>query len=278
MLDFLMRMLLKPEPYRVLIARKLFERFPIEDVDLEVKLAIGHRPEYLYGVYHAADLACRLGHTRMSVFEFGVAGGNGLIALERIVRKVEKRFPIAIEIYGFDTGQGLPPPEGIRDLPYIWQERQFAMDRKQLEDRLERATLVMGNVAQTCGTFFADRQVAPVGFVAFDLDYYSSTRDALRLFSEAPRTALLPRVFCYFDDLISSDQGHVGEHAGVPLAITEYNQSRDDRKLVKLGHLAHAFPSARPWHAKYFVHHDFDNPEYGTYIAAPDRQLPLRAS
>ena len=40
----------------------------------------------------------------------------------------------------------------------------------------------------------------PVGFVAFDLDYYSSTVAALKIF-DGPHETHLPRVHCYFDDL-----------------------------------------------------------------------------
>src|SRR5438270_12829026 len=41
-----------------------------------------HRPNYLWCVLHAADVARNLGVARISALELGVAGGNGLIALE----------------------------------------------------------------------------------------------------------------------------------------------------------------------------------------------------
>jgi hypothetical protein len=51
-----------------------------------------------------AHLAKALGIKRVSVIEFGVAGGNGLVALDRIAEKVEQALGIDIDVYGFDTG------------------------------------------------------------------------------------------------------------------------------------------------------------------------------
>ncbi|HEY5681248.1 MAG TPA: hypothetical protein VIS55_14360 [Pseudomonadales bacterium] len=50
-----------------------------------------------------------------------MAGGNGLVEMERIAREVEPLFGVGIEIWGFDSGKGLPAPRDYRDLPYIWQ-------------------------------------------------------------------------------------------------------------------------------------------------------------
>jgi hypothetical protein len=41
----------------------------------------GQKPGYIFGVLHGAHLAKALVLDRVSVIEFGVAGGNGLIAL-----------------------------------------------------------------------------------------------------------------------------------------------------------------------------------------------------
>ena len=43
----------------------------------------GLRPHYTWGLLHSAYLARSLGLPRISTIEFGVAGGNGLIALEK---------------------------------------------------------------------------------------------------------------------------------------------------------------------------------------------------
>src|SRR3546814_9896045 len=110
------------------------------------------------------------------------------------------------------------------------------MDRAKLEARLSRAKLVIGDVAQTCSRFFEEHRPAPLGAILFDLDYYSSTRDAFAILDGPPETRL-PRIFCYFDDLLSSDSGHVGHPVGVPLAIAEFNardRLRQDRKSQRM--------------------------------------------
>ena len=68
------------------------------------------RPNYTWAMLHAAYLAKTLGMPRISAIEFGVAGGNGLLALENAAELVEQEMGIEVDVYGFDTGAGLPPP------------------------------------------------------------------------------------------------------------------------------------------------------------------------
>jgi len=79
------------------------------------------------------------------------------------------------------------------------------MDVPKLESRLTRAKLRLGLVKDTVSDFIADKP-APVAFISVDLDYYSSTVDALRLL-DAPEALLLPRVHCYFDDIMGLNCG-----------------------------------------------------------------------
>src|SRR4051812_4939861 len=44
------------------------------------------RPQYLWPVLHAAHSASALGIPAIAALEFGVAGGNGLLALERAAK------------------------------------------------------------------------------------------------------------------------------------------------------------------------------------------------
>ena len=46
------------------------------------------RPNYAYCLYHSSVLAKRLGHKSLSIIEFGVAGGNGLVFLEDFGNKI----------------------------------------------------------------------------------------------------------------------------------------------------------------------------------------------
>lgn len=272
--DILLRLALHPEPLRVLLARRLLDRFGALPVAVQVAHGLGPRPHYAYCILNAARLARRLGVPRIAVAEFGVAGGNGLVAAEHIAAAVERETGVGVEIYGFDAGTGLPPPADFRDLPYIWRESQFRMDRDALEARLSRARLVIGDVAETCSRFFADHAPAPLGAILFDLDYYSSTRDAFGVLDGPPETRL-PRIFCYFDDLHSSDLGHVGKTVGVPLAIAEFNERHTRRHFTRLDHLAFEHGRMRSWQAKIYSFQDFDHPAFDTYIEADDRQLPL---
>ena len=80
------------------------------------------RPDYAWGALQGLNLAKVLGVPRVSFIEFGVAGGNGLVALENIARHLQTIFDIEIDIYGFDAVGGLPKSRDHRDLPNLWRE------------------------------------------------------------------------------------------------------------------------------------------------------------
>ena len=86
------------------------------------------RPHYGHCIFEAAQLAHRLALPRISVIEFGCGGGNGLLNAEMHCVEVAKIFPdVAFELYGFDTGDGLPPPiEDYRDFPHYLLEEVSA--------------------------------------------------------------------------------------------------------------------------------------------------------
>ena len=77
------------------------------------------RPHYAYCMLHAAQLAQKLGITRISAIEFGVAGGNGIAFMANFARQVERVTGVSVDIYGFDTGVGMPDPEGTKDLDLV---------------------------------------------------------------------------------------------------------------------------------------------------------------
>ena len=68
------------------------------------------RADYLWGSLHGAHLAKTLGITALSLIEFGVAGGNGLVDLDQIALAIEALLGVHVAVYGFDTGRGLPAP------------------------------------------------------------------------------------------------------------------------------------------------------------------------
>jgi hypothetical protein len=228
-------------------------------------------PHYLWGTMCAASLAAALGHDRTTVIEFGVAGGNGLLELERVAQWVQKRSGVAIDVYGFDSGTGLPQPEDYRDLPHLWSEGYFAMDAERLRARLQTARLLLGPVAETVPTFLGGRP-APIGFVSFDLDLYSSTMDAFGIFS-AGADLLLPRVVCYFDDIIGFSHG---DFTGERLAISDFNQAHDKRKISQLYGLRWVTVQDKWWTEMMYMFHLFDHPSYNRSDGTNTRrELPL---
>jgi hypothetical protein len=195
------------------------------------------RPQYLWGVLQAAALARVLEVPRISVIEFGVAGGFGLCTLDSVAGEVERTTHVGIDVIGFDTGTGLPKPEDYRDQPNMWFEGQLPMDRARLQSALRRATLRLGRVEDTVPSFIAGGP-APIGFVSFDLDLYSSTRDALQIF-EADHRHQLPRVITYFDDIFGYTYN---DYCGERLAIREFNERGERRKICPIQGLRYFLP------------------------------------
>ena len=229
-------------------------------------------PQYLWGTMCAAGLGAALGHARISVIEFGVAGGNGLLELERVSRWVAGRSGLAIDVYGFDTGSGLPQPQDYRDVPNLWSEGHFPMDPDGLRRRLTSAHLELGPVAETVPAFL-ERRPAPVGFISFDLDLYSSTVDAFGVLSTDPEL-LLPRVTCYFDDIIGFSHS---DFTGERLAISDFNESHEHRKISKLYGLRYVLYQDKWWTDMMYMLHLFDHPDYNRPDGTNElRELPLR--
>jgi hypothetical protein len=214
------------------------------------------RPNYLVGVLAAADLAKADRIPEISVFEFGVAGGSGLVRLQEYAEVVEKETGVKFRVYGFDTGVGLPTLcNDYRDHPDQWKVSDYKMDVPKLQARLtERTQLVLGNIAATLPPFVANGH-APVGFVACDVDLYSSTMDVLKLFT-LPGRKMLRRVFMYFDDV---DFVFNHRFAGEWLAIDEFNQANPHLKIdAWRGIRKDRVFVDEPWLDKMFIAHDLD--------------------
>ncbi|MCR4617787.1 MAG: CBS domain-containing protein [Lachnospiraceae bacterium] len=184
------------------------------------------RMEYAYCIYNAAFEAKALGYKSISVLEFGVAGGNGLISCEFHAKEVEKLFGVKIEIYGFDSGVGLPNDNmGYKDMIHIWPGGSYKMNREKLENRLERAKLIIGRIEETAKDFVDNYNHAPIGCILVDVDRYSSTVPIMKMI-EGNDESFLPRVQMYFDDVID---GY--EFQGENLAIKEFNERNEYLKI-----------------------------------------------
>ena len=267
----LLNFALDPHPLRTWTLWNIQKR-AIGTYDWRVGLGAVERPAYAYCVREAARLAKRLDVPRISVIEFGVAGGGGLLALERHAEQVSASLGIEIEVYGFDTGQGLPKPVDYRDLPYHWQAGYFKMDPELLRARIKRATLILGDIEETLPTFVETYDPAPIGAVMHDMDFYSSTSVGLKLF-DVDESRRLPRIFTYFDDVIGDAISLYNDYTGERLAIAEFNQSHPSQKICPAYHLAHK--GSTEWHEQIYIVHDFTHSRYGDFVSQPSQQLPL---
>jgi hypothetical protein len=228
---------------------------------------------YIWGVIQGVRLAHVLGISRVSIIEFGVAGGNGLVALERIAIRVEAEYGVGIDVYGFDMGIGLPKPRDHRDLPNLFAEGDYPMNVEALRQRLRRAQLLLGPVSDTVVRFLQSGP-APVCFISNDLDLYSSTAESLRLLDGSP-DCLLPRIHCYFDDILGLTYGDCN---GERLAIAEFNAQHDMRKLSQIYGLRFFLPRQHadsPWAEKFYMAHLFDHEAYGQKDLAIERRRDL---
>jgi hypothetical protein len=228
------------------------------------------RPQYLWPLLHAAHVARALGIPRIAALEFGVAGGNGLLAMERAAAAARDLSGTDVAIFGFDTGSGMPAPVDHRDAPWLIEPSYFTMDEAALRARLNGSRLVLGPVAETVAEWSRSDH-PPIGFMAFDLDYYSSTMEAFGVIEGDPER-MLPRVPCYFDDVFGYGWT---DFMGPRAAIAEFNEAHDERKIGKIHGLRFELPPEefrQPWHEKLYVLHMFDHPRYAQSEGSVDER------
>jgi hypothetical protein len=102
------------------------------------------------------------------------------------------------------------------------------------EDRLRKALpdfaeLRIGPIATTVKTFVESLSpTEPLGYVALDVDYYSSSKDALAVFA-GDAAQYLPHVLLYVDDMQFA--GH-NPWQGELLAVSEFNDEHAARKIA----------------------------------------------
>ena len=112
------------------------------------------------------------------------------------------------------------------------------MDVDELRPRLKRAKLHIGLVADTLKEFLESKP-APIGFASLDLDLYSSTVDAFTIFEQESHCFTLPRVHCYFDDIMGLS---FSEFTGERRAIEEFNARHERRKIAQIFGLKYFLP------------------------------------
>jgi hypothetical protein len=255
----------------------MLRQFPIGSYQARVRAGAVQRPHYGWCLYFAAQQARALGYSKVTAVELGVAGGNGLVCMCRHRREIKKELGVEVVIVGFDAGSGLPPSQDPRDLLYFWPAGSFAMDRSALERRTAgEAALRIGDVSETIPQWNPEPD-APLGAVLFDLDLYTSTSAALALLTKAN---VLPRIWCYFDDICGGPENMITDRIGEREAIGEFNQKPERVELNDHLSPAYAFKNMTPeaWHQQIYLYHRLSHPQYSQCLYAKGERDQLSLS
>jgi hypothetical protein len=131
------------------------------------------------------------------------------------------------------------------------------MDEERLRPLLSpRTRLILGDVRDTVPSFYHDPGVSPIGFIAVDLDLYSSTTHALRILS-TPKRRILHHVPVYLDD-IDDFRGH--RFSGELLAVDEFNDANQHIKIDIWRGIRESRPFAEaPYLGRMFMAHDLES-------------------
>jgi hypothetical protein len=264
------------------LGRVLYERFP-EPLHLNIlsifvalfgnyraKIAFDLvvRQQYAFSLLKTAELAKLQGLKSVTVIEFGVAAGAGLINICDISRKVTKMTGVDFEIFGFDSGKGMPPARDHRDHPEIFAEGSYPLiDRGALIRALPpNANLILGDIQETLPRFMARlTESSPVGFVVIDVDYYWSAKECLNVFLGEPEN-YLPWTLVYLDDVGFES---ANPWAGELLAVREFNEENEMRKI-------HLFEGLR--HKRLCKHTSWMDQVYLLHVLDHARRNPSGAS
>ncbi|MFL2901657.1 MAG: hypothetical protein ACJZ36_01690 [Candidatus Pelagibacter sp.] len=228
------------------------------------------RPHYENILLESVLEAKKIGYKNVSILELGVAGGNGIIALEKYKKKIEKMTNIKIDIYGFDYGEGLPATSNKFDLPFLWSHGDYKIDKVKLDKKINNK-IFLGDIKNTFKEFLKNNP-APISAIFIDLDYYTSTKFFLNQLPDAYEF-LLPRVYCYFDDVVDVNN-YINEHNGERLAIKEFNDANQNIKIGKsLSNLSDFKFSIG--NEKLFMLHNFNHKHYSKKINYQKSSLSL---
>jgi hypothetical protein len=218
------------------------------------------RQQHAFGLLTAADDARSNGYKSVTVIEFGVANGVGLLNICALSEKITKATGVTFDIVGFDNVEGMPPLRDYRDHPELYQPGWYPMESpEQLRAKLPpNAKLIMGDIASTIPHFLSSRPAdSPIGFVSVDVDYYWSAVHALESFIGSP-DLYLPRVTMYFDDV--SSVAH-NRWCGELAAIDNFNNANALRKIALFNFLRESRPFKNAkWLGQMYTLHVLDHP------------------
>jgi len=261
-IERLLKVLLNPQ----IAVKHIWRRIPVGSIELREKFDAFTRPSYAWGVINAAKLARNLGRKSVSVIEFGVAEGYGLMDMEKTALAAEKKYGIEIQVYGFDVGTGNVVSNDFRDMPYYWNPGAYDFGKEyaqKLSNKLKKAELIVGDVRNTVKKLCERRDFAPIGFVSFDLGFLTTQKDALIVFDTDDKN-VLPRVLCYFDDVMGDGALH-NEFTGELLAIKEFNNDHGDQKIAKVNGFSINRIIKSPWNEGVYALHRFRHADYNRF-------------
>lgn len=218
------------------------------------------RQQNAFCLLKAAEFAKGIGAKSITAIEFGVASGAGLLNICEISKNVTRETGVNFNIFGFDTGQGMPAPHDYRDLPEtLIKEGDFLMfDQEKLIKALpDNAKLIIGDIKETVPKFVKTlSEDSPIGFISVDVDYYWPAKECLKVLLGEPEK-YLPTTLVYLDDIgFPSSNPWVGEL----LAVNEFNEENNLRKI-------YPYPFLRPqrifkqprWIEQIFLMHTLDH-------------------
>jgi hypothetical protein len=172
-----------------------------------------------------------LGLGEVTYYEFGVGWGETLSkyidALKAYCRETKDDI-YRYHIFLFDSFEGLPPKQGIKDDHPNWGEGTFAHDVSEIQETITHLGIMpnKGNIHIVKGFFhetltseLAEKLPTPQ-IITIDVDYYSSCKTVLGWL----RPLLKDGTLFYFDN-IWSFFGNPGR--GELAAINEFNQKRE---------------------------------------------------
>ncbi|MGF7178908.1 hypothetical protein [Tunturiibacter psychrotolerans] len=218
------------------------------------------RQQHAFGLLTAADDARAAGFKKVTVIEFGVANGVGLLNICLLAEKITKITGVSFNIVGFDNVSGMPPLRDYRDHPELYKPGWYPMeDPERLRAKLPpNANLILGDITDTVPRYLTTLSSdSPIGFVSVDVDYYWSATNALAALIAEPKL-YLPRVTMYFDDVASiAHNPWCGELA----AIGEFNSANNFRKIAPVNFLrvTRLFKNAM-WIDQMYTLHVLDHP------------------
>ena len=172
---------------------------------------------------------------KILILEFGVAAGAGLLNLCKISEILSDFYKVDYEIIGFDGGSGLPEPIDYRDHPELYKFGDYpAMGLEKIK-LPNKTKIIYGDIAENVNSFtkICSDKLSKIGFISIDVDYYSSTIDALKVLSYEEFN-YLSSVVMYFDDVGKPEHN---KFCGELLAINEFNNLHDLRKICKMNNI-----------------------------------------